>query len=104
MGFGDRVGVQRVVHPAAFLAAGDDTGVGQSFEMPGEARLGHVELGHQVADAAFAGQEERDDVEPDLVGEGVEERGGSGGVSGESSGHKRDITGFLDGSRAGFEP
>ena len=57
--FGDGFGVERVVVPAAFAAAGDEAGVAERFEMPRQLRLGHVEFVHQLAHATFAVVEQR---------------------------------------------
>jgi hypothetical protein len=65
-------GVEAVVDPAAGLAALDEVGGFEGFEVEGEFGLVDVEGGAQVADAAFTIAEEVEDLEADGVGEGLE--------------------------------
>ena len=53
-GFGEAVGVEGVVIPAALAAAGDDAGVAQGLEVPRQSRLRQPKVGHEVADTALA--------------------------------------------------
>ena len=47
------------------------------FRCHDRSRLREVQVGHEIADAALAVEQQRDDVDADLVGERVEELRGA---------------------------
>ena len=62
-----------VVHPLAFAACGDDAGIAEVGEVPGDFRLGLIEDFDEVADADFLIAHEIEEAEASLVGECLEE-------------------------------
>src|SRR5690349_12501510 len=65
---GQRVGVERVVHPAALPAVGHQPGVLQHLEVERQPRLGRVERVRELTDATLTQAKALDDREPGTVG------------------------------------
>ena len=78
--FGQGVGVQRVVHPAALPTIGDQARVLQHLQVKRQPGLRGIERIGEIADAALAHPEALEDREPGAVGQGVEQPDGPLGV------------------------
>jgi hypothetical protein len=65
------------VNPASVLSIADDPSLFENAQMEGKPRLRGVEGIGQFAHAPFSASEQLDDLEPRLVGEGVEELDGA---------------------------
>src|ERR1019366_4713298 len=98
--FVQRVSVERVVDPAPIAAVRHEPGVLERLQMERQPRLCRVEVVGELADAAFAAEEALDDLQPRLVGEGMEPAGGLRGVEGGGCGHELNVSIFLDMSSA----
>lgn len=68
---------QSVEAPSALSAIADQAGVLQHLEVKGEARLGRLEVGDQIADATLTVAERLDDPQTGLIGERVRQLGSS---------------------------
>ena len=69
----ERLGVQLVVNPTSVLSVADDSRVLENAQMERESRLSGVQRVGQLADTPLSFPKQLDDLEPGLVGEGVEE-------------------------------
>ena len=82
-----RIGIGGVIAPSPLSPVGDETRVLQNPEMKGEPRLRRVQRVRELADAALPAAEARQNPEPGLVGERVEEPGSTGDIQSGSRGH-----------------
>ncbi len=81
------IGIGGVIAPSSLSPVRDETRVLQNPKMKGEPRLRRVQRVRELADAALPAAEARQNQEPGLVGERVEEPGGAGNIRSGSSGH-----------------
>ena len=64
--------VQPVIHPDSDPSAFDPARMAQIGKVPGDRGLGQLEYGHQVADTELAVQEQGQDSQTGLLGQGLE--------------------------------
>ena len=83
---GDGRRIERVVHPATLTTVGEKTGVLERLEVPGQPRLRELQLVGELANTAFPTAQQRNDAQPNGVGECVKELGGSGLAVGSGQG------------------
>jgi hypothetical protein len=81
-GFDERLGLEAAGAALGVLAAGDEAGAFEDFEVLGDGRLGHGERLGEFVDGGLAGGEAGEDGAASGVGEG-----GEGGVEALGRGH-----------------
>ena len=77
-------GVEAVIDPAALLAGTDQAGLLQHLEMKRELRLGQIQIGGEIADAALTAAQRLNHLQAEGFGEGPEERPGLLGLEGRA--------------------
>ena len=75
-------GVEAVIDPAALLAGTDQAGLLQHLEMKRELRLGQIQIGGEIADAALTAAQRLNHLQAEGFGKGPEERPGLLGLEG----------------------
>jgi hypothetical protein len=93
---GQRLAIERVIHPAAFPSVGDQTGVFEHLQVKRKPGLGRIERIGQLANAPLPCPKALQDLKSSLIRQGMKDLAWEGSTMTNSGCHEGNISTMVD--------